>query len=95
MACCGKRKKNYDEHKKMLTRSSSRSAAVATSTPKVAGVRGSTSAQTGDSSRTIYLEKSGGTCPTCGSRTIMKRQYSERLRRYFNVAWCSTCKDAV
>ena len=92
MACCGKRKKNYD---KMLTRSSTRTAAVATSTPKVVGVRGSTTVQNGGASRTIYLEKSGGTCSTCGSRTIVKRQYSERLRRYFNVTWCSTCKDAA
>jgi DNA-directed RNA polymerase subunit RPC12/RpoP len=94
MGCCGKRKKTYDEHKKMLSRSSSRSAPVAASVPRITATSGSLT-QSGSGSRNIYIEKSGGSCPTCGSRTIVKRQYSERLRRYFNVVWCSTCKEAA
>jgi hypothetical protein len=96
MGCCGKRKKNYDEHKKMLTRpTSSRSAVVAASVPRGVAVKELSLTRSGGRNRTIYVEKSGGTCPLCGSRTIIKRQYSERLRRYFNVSWCSTCKDTV
>lgn len=37
----------------------------------------------------------GATCPTCGARAVVKNVYSERLRRYFEVPWCSTCKAEV
>ena len=80
----------------MLTRAaSSRSAVVATSAPRGVAINGSSLTSTIGGKRSIYVEQSAGTCPICGSRTIVKRQYSERLRRYFNVPWCSTCKDSV
>lgn len=37
----------------------------------------------------------GASCPTCGARAVIKNVYSERLRRYFEVPWCSTCKVEV
>lgn len=80
----------------MLTRpTSSRSAVVAASIPRGTAVKELSLKSAGGGNRTIYVEKSGGACPLCGSRTIIKRQYSERLRRYFNIPWCSTCKDTV
>jgi hypothetical protein len=95
MGCCGKRKKTYDAHQKFLARGSSRSATVAPSVPKSAVAPSSAQTSGGSGTRNVYIEQSGGACPSCGSRTVLKRQYSERLRRYFNVAWCSTCKGAI
>jgi hypothetical protein len=79
----------------MLTRSNSRSATVAASVPRGAAIKELPITGSNSGTRNIYIDKSGGLCPSCGSRTIIKRQYSERLRRYFNVVWCSTCKDSV
>lgn len=45
----------------------------------------------GDGGYTV-IPKKGSPCPTCGTRMVLKRQYSTRLRRYFEVPWCSTCK---
>lgn len=39
--------------------------------------------------------KQGKSCPACGTRTVMKHRYSNRLRRYYEVPWCSTCKADV
>lgn len=32
-------------------------------------------------------------CKKCGSKIVLKRIWSERLRRYYDVSWCPGCKE--
>lgn len=96
MGCCGK-------HRKMLQRSRRTSAPAPRGpmvsdpvsrsgvAPPAGGVRVTRSAGGGYT----VSSKSGKSCPTCGTRTVVKHRYSDRLRRYYEAPWCSTCKADV
>jgi len=34
-------------------------------------------------------------CKACGSSVVVQYKFSERLRRYYKTAWCSTCRKEV
>lgn len=34
-------------------------------------------------------------CKKCGSSVVIQYKFSERLRRYYKMAWCSTCQKEV
>jgi hypothetical protein len=48
--------------------------------------RGHVSSTTIEPTKTII-------CKACGTRLVLKRVWSDRLRRYYNVSWCPGCKQ--
>jgi DNA-directed RNA polymerase subunit RPC12/RpoP len=93
MGCCGKRRKAGDRSLEPARKGP----LVSNRVPKGAAVRElplTRSAPASDAGPGYTVEKNaGGSCPTCGTRLVLKNRYSERLRRYFAVSWCSTCKE--
>lgn len=99
MGCCGKKRKllrrgaaspEPARRGPMVSDPVSRAAPTQRSIPAPAA-SGAAAIPDADGGYTV-VPKRGTPCPTCGTRTVLKRRYSDRLRRYFEVPWCSTCK---